>query len=1146
MGATTYVQPSFLGGEVSQSYQGRIDRPDYRTFMNVCLNTIPVESGAALRRPGTRHICPLGPAGTKGRVITFDFRQSNPYMLLLLDGKMRFLTGGALVPGNDAQVITAISTANPAVVTTNAAHGWSTGGTVFGWALDGASELHNRLLTITVLSPTTFSIADAVTGAAIDGAGLTAFVSGNISRVLELTTPYTAGAWAGVRSVQAEETAILLNGSPPQVLSVDLDPTATQFATFDLAAAEFLDGPYLDPIRGSWMTSSDLNGITTLTLTFQPYDASRAYDIGDYVAVGSSHYRSLTANNQNNTPGSSPANWLEVNAGDPINHGAGFTSADIGRHIRLFSEPELYDPGDTYSSGDIVAYDTGSGSAQYWKATGAISAGEQPGTSSDWAVLTPGAIWTWARVLSISSTGQAAPDNAIGNLAGGGGVAAAIDGDTTKPLSASAATSAAVPTYPVWGPLNYPPLVVVQYNGVIYQRAVFSDPGGAYQFPPPLAGPPFFPYAIWNVLGTVSNLVIDGLVGGFFNTAKSVQSATAYAPNDTGFANGGTFVLNLRAKSTAPGSSGDGVLLGTSGSLSNTFSPVTVTSNDTTSSFHYIWFEIIATYVQPLPDGGGNQYIGSTGIAQVVFLSPDAENGSVITAQIVGDPLLYNTAIRTWRLGAYGGENGWPTCGTYHEDRLWLSGVIGNRIDGSKTLDPYDLARGIFDFAPTAPSGAVADDNAITATFTAKDVNAILWMEPDQQGIICGTQAGEWLVSPSAPGALSPTNTSARRVTKIGCANIEPRRTDHTLVFVQKFRRKVMEYFADVFSGKFSAPNLSNKSKHLTTPNIAEIAWQQELAPVLWQRLDDGTLIGTTYKRDKLTTAQEPDIAGAHRHVLGSSRLVESIAVGPSVGGNLDSLTMVVNDPVTGIRYAEVMTDLLDEGFNLANCWLVDSGIAPTALALADVTDDMPYGGLTIHGLWPLNGQTVAAFIGGLDCGSTTDANGRPTIADFTVVNGSITVPFGDGVSAGSGDGLFTRAFVTALSADLNVAAIPICVGFPYVSDGQIVRPATPQETGSPAGPALGKSRRTHMFAAHLYGAITGRIKFGTTFSNLTPAIFKDRNEVNYSTQQPFSGIYQSAIEADSDFDNMLCWRVERPLPAFVIALAPNVHTQDR
>jgi hypothetical protein len=72
MGHATFLQHSFLGGEWSQSVQGRVDRPDYRTAMSVCLNGLPIEQGAWVRRPGFAH-AGFTRGGRPARVIAFDF-----------------------------------------------------------------------------------------------------------------------------------------------------------------------------------------------------------------------------------------------------------------------------------------------------------------------------------------------------------------------------------------------------------------------------------------------------------------------------------------------------------------------------------------------------------------------------------------------------------------------------------------------------------------------------------------------------------------------------------------------------------------------------------------------------------------------------------------------------------------------------------------------------------------------------------------------------------------------------------------------------------------------------------------------------------------------------------------------------------------
>lgn len=1159
----SFVQPAFTGGEISQSAQGRMDAPAYKLSMNVCLNGIPVETGAWMRRPGTRHVAPSR-GGKTGRVIPFAFAENFPYVMEFTDGFLRFTTGPSLVTTNDPQAIAAISTANPAVVQTAKPHGWTSGNSVMFNSLGVNNPLlQNRQFLISVIDATHFSIADAITGAAIDGSTLGAFVSGNVTRILEIATNYSGSSWRGLRSVQAETRTLLLNGTKPQVLQVASPPIATTFATFTYGPSDFIDGPYLDPIAGSFVNSSALNGVVTLTFSFQAWDSTKAYNIGDFVNDGGSGYRSISALNQGHAPGSSPANWTVVNGGAPVNGGLGFVSSDVGRLIRLLSEPALWSALSTYAAGDIVAYPDGDGAFSYWTATGTITSGIQPGTSALWALNATGALWTWAQITGVSASGLIAPGTAIGTLTGGGSLPAAFDGNTSKPFANSANFLFNVITYPVWQAVTWFAGSECQYNGTGYLTnttiipfsgfpawvpnfAYSNGTGvqyGGFEYiatgapfitlfslstPPPSnptqwirtfaidASAPPFSTSLWTSLGPMSNPTFDVFIGQHYTVATAIQSATLWPTIDAGLADAGLIVVALRAKATAPIGPEDGTLLAATPPINNTISPVTLISQDQTTTWNYIWFEIVAVFSQPLPDSGSHLFPAVIGVSQAQFFSPTISNGSVVTAQIRGPALLYSQTIRTWRSGVYSDTTGWPPCGTYHEGRVWFGGVVSNRFDAgvSNGFNGTEL-----DFTPTAPDGTVSANNAISYVCTGEDSNQFLWMKPDQQGILVGTQAGEWLISAPAAGPLAPANIKAVRVTNIGCADIEPRRAEHTLLIVQKFARKVVEYFADVFSGKFSAPNLSDRAKHLTVSGVAEIAYQQELAPVLWSRRNDGSLIGATYKRDTLTTSQGPNIIGWHRHQLGSNRAVESLCVGPSVDGNLDTLSLMTNDLTSGVRHLEVMSDLLDEGFALTDCWFLDNGIVPSSTVIQPAPTGGPFGSLLVNGLWDHNGKTCSAFIAGLDCG------------DYAVANGSITVPFGDGIGAGTANGLFTPDLVAPFTT------LPAIVGFTYNSDGQLVRPVSQADSGAQSGPGFAKIGRQHRIAAQMYGMVNGSIAFGTDFVTMYPARLRFPNDAPYPINQLWSGIWRDNTNSVLDFDGMISWRISRPLPAFVIAV---------
>jgi hypothetical protein len=182
----------------------------------------------------------------------------------------------------------------------------------------------------------------------------------------------------------------------------------------------------------------------------------------------------------------------------------------------------------------------------------------------------------------------------------------------------------------------------------------------------------------------------------------------------------------------------------------------------------------------------------------------------------------------------------------------------------------------------------------------------------------------------------------------------------------------------------------------LTAPGISELAYTQEATPVVWARMDDGTLAGMTYRRDSPFGTTPASFSGWHRHDLGSGRLVESIAAGPSADGNLDTLFMATNDPTTNIRWVELLTDLFDEDTPITESWFVDAGAPPVAMDTNGTT-------ITLSGYHYLAGKTVQVWGAGLDLG------------DYTVSsNGQITLTIGT-------PPLFTQAYLNELTAEGNI-----------------------------------------------------------------------------------------------------------------------------
>ena len=470
MALASYTQCSFLGGEWSPTASGNFTDPKYKISLAHAFNALLLEPGAWTRRPGSMELG-FTRFGAPGRVISFPFEEATPYNMEFTDGVIRFWDGTVLAGTNDSVAITAISTANPAVVTLATAVTWVTGNSAYFTGLGvGNAVLQNRRVLLTKIDTTHFSIQDEIAPqAAIDGSTVGAFTTGTLNRVQEVASPYIGGDWALVRSVQAEDEAVLLQPAlAPQILTV-VPPTSTQTAaTFSLAQASFLDGPYLDPFKnGVQAVPSGTTGLVNLTLNFPLYSATTAYAIGAVVTSSSVNYVSLVNQNLNNTPVSSPSDWQPTNASIAINNGMGFLNTDIGRLVRLFSEPVLWVAG-SYSTGNVVTYNpTGQpGAGTYWQAQGSTSA--VPGADlTNWKLVAIGAAlpsiadvqagivplnvgsnagpaqWTWGVITGLLTaiSGTLSGVVHIGDLTSNGGLAAAFDGNTGQTAVNSATTS---------------------------------------------------------------------------------------------------------------------------------------------------------------------------------------------------------------------------------------------------------------------------------------------------------------------------------------------------------------------------------------------------------------------------------------------------------------------------------------------------------------------------------------------------------------------------------------------------------------------------------------------------------------------------------------------------------------------------------
>lgn len=380
-------------------------------------------------------------------------------------------------------------------------------------------------------------------------------------------------------------------------------------------------------------------------------------------------------------------------------------------------------------------------------------------------------------------------------------------------------------------------------------------------------------------------------------------------------------------------------------------------------------------------------------------------SATVVSLDLMGVALPYTNPIYTWRMGLIGSRKPsdgcsceedsilYPTCGVYYRGRLWLSGMLKNRVDAS-------VANDIFNFAPSDENGTVADSSGIAALMQSTDAaHTIQWMAAGRGGIICGTPEGEAFVSSTTFNQpITPTAINAEIVTDYGCANVEPVQAGLSLVFVQNQDKKILEYLSDASSGRFAGSNIGLRGKHLTAPGLIELTYQHELAPVVWARMKDNTLAGCSYKRESPFASQEPNFAAWHRHDHGGGFDFTGLTSGPAPGGKTDAITVVTYDPDADLYYLEVMASLFDQDTPIWNGWFLDNSVNPAVAYMPSANS------LVIEaGLWTLVGKAVDVTVGGLWVGNFTVGAGGTITVPVDGATNPLTLEYMQTVSA-SGD----------------------------------------------------------------------------------------------------------------------------------------------
>lgn len=265
-------------------------------------------------------------------------------------------------------------------------------------------------------------------------------------------------------------------------------------------------------------------------------------------------------------------------------------------------------------------------------------------------------------------------------------------------------------------------------------------------------------------------------------------------------------------------------------------------------------------------------------------------------------------AVTTWREGAWSPYRGYPSAIAFYEERLYFAATthqpqtLWGSVSGAYT-----------DFTP-----GTADDDPVTYTIGADQVNAIRWLTPAKK-LMIGTTGGEWCMSGSSGNdPVTPSNIHIVRETTYGSADIQALRIGPTTLFVQRSGRKIRELAYNFDLDGYIAPDMTILAEHITEGGISQLAYQQEPNSIIFATRADGYLLGFTYERRE-------DVVGWHKQVTDGE--IESAATIPGVSE--DQLWIAVKRTINGTtkRFIEYLSPF-DFNSDLEDAFFVDSGLS--------------------------------------------------------------------------------------------------------------------------------------------------------------------------------------------------------------------------
>lgn len=375
------------------------------------------------------------------------------------------------------------------------------------------------------------------------------------------------------------------------------------------------------------------------------------------------------------------------------------------------------------------------------------------------------------------------------------------------------------------------------------------------------------------------------------------------------------------------------------------------------------------------------------------FTSSTSVRGTLLS--IMGDTTDANPAACpaggwTLEISSWSATTGFPRTGEFFGGRLVQAATVSEPtvwwMSASDDFENYAL-------------GVTAED-AVAYLMASRQVNEIQWLA-DNRYLFLGTAGSEHRASGTGSdnavigGDQVPL---VERLSREGCAPIQPVVDARQILFIDRSRRKVMAMNFNIDDDSFRPRELTVGSEHITESGVRNgpLAYEKRLDSRLYFNREDGELVAMTFFPEQKVNAFSRLTTG----------FVESVAVIANPDGGPDQIWLIVRRTINGQtkRYVE-MIEPDHESLQSRNwtglqtdCAIVYSG-APS---------------LTVTGLDHLEGESVDVIIE------------HEFIGQKTVSGGAITLTEDD--------------------VDLTAASVYIEIGLHYDSTLETMRPSIPGE----------------------------------------------------------------------------------------------------